>query len=65
MGNCLVVPAGGLSTDVLSDMIRPDTFLVSLIWANNKTRVIWPVAKFAEICAAAGVLLHTDAVHIV
>jgi cysteine desulfurase len=60
---CLAVnPDGMLSSDDLKAAIRPDTALVSLMWANNETGVIWPVAEFARICAEAGVPFHTDAV---
>jgi cysteine desulfurase len=54
-----------LSTDDLKRAIRPDTALVSLMWANNETGVIWPVAEYAKICADAGVQFHTDAVQAV
>jgi len=57
-----VNPDGMLSADDLKASIRPDTALVSLMWANNETGVIWPVAEFAKICADAGVPFHTDAV---
>ncbi len=49
----------------LEDAIRPDTALVSLIWANNETGVIFPIAEASEICHSKGVLLHTDAVQAV
>ena len=56
---------GGLSADALRDSIRPDTALVSLMWANNETGVIWPVGEFAAICAAKAVPFQTDAVQAV
>lgn len=56
---------GGLSYDHLRAAIRPDTALVSLMWANNETGVIWPITEYAAICAAAGVPIHTDAVQAV
>lgn len=56
---------GGLSADDLREAIRPDTALVSLMWANNETGVIWPVPEFAAICVSKGVPLHTDAVQAV
>lgn len=60
---CLSVnPDGMLSASDLKAAIRPDTALVSLMWANNETGVIWPVAEFAKICANAEVPFHTDAV---
>ena len=60
---CLAVDADGMvSTDDLKGAIRPDTAIVSLMWANNETGVIWPVAEFSKICGDAGVPFHTDAV---
>jgi cysteine desulfurase len=53
---------GMLSADVLQSAIRHDTAIVSLMWANNETGVIWPVAEFAAICAVREVPFHTDAV---
>jgi cysteine desulfurase len=57
-----VDPDGLLSPPELESAIRPDTALVSLMWANNETGVIWPVDEFAEVCRRHGVLFHTDAV---
>ena len=45
--------------------IRPETALVSTMWANNETGVLFPVEKIAEICRRKGVLFHTDAVQAV
>jgi cysteine desulfurase len=56
---------GNLFPDDLRAAIRPDTAVVSLMWANNETGVIWPVAEFVEVCAAKGVPFHTDAVQAV
>ena len=42
--------------------LRPDTALVSLMWANNETGVVFPVAEVAALCRSRGVLCHTDAV---
>jgi cysteine desulfurase len=56
---------GMLSASDLESAIRPDTAIVSLMWANNETGVIWPVAEFAKFCEAKGVPFHTDAVQAV
>ena len=45
--------------------IRPDTAIVSVMWANNETGVLFPVEKIAEICRDKRVLFHTDAVQAV
>ena len=42
---------------------KPAT-LVSIMWANNETGVLFPIAKVAEICRAHGAILHTDAVQV-
>jgi cysteine desulfurase len=42
--------------------IRPNTKLVSIMYANNETGVVQPIAALASIAHAAGALFHTDAV---
>jgi cysteine desulfurase len=42
--------------------IRPETFLVSVMLANNEIGTIQPVAEIARLARARGVLVHTDAV---
>ena len=42
---------------------KPAT-LVSIMWANNETGVLFPIEKGAEICRAHGAILHTDAVQV-
>jgi cysteine desulfurase len=46
----------------LEAAITDQTALVSLMWANNETGVLFPVERIAEICRARGVLYHCDAV---
>lgn len=53
---------GKLCLEELESAIRDDTALVSLMWANNETGVIWPIHEIALICNQKGVPLHTDAV---
>lgn len=53
---------GRLDLDQLAAAILPDTALVSLMWANNETGVIFPVAEAALLAKSRGVLFHTDAV---
>ncbi len=53
---------GQLDRAVLSAALaRPGLVLVSLIWANNETGVVLPMAEIAAEVAAAGVPLHVDA----
>ena len=53
---------GHLDLQELSDAIRPDTAVVSVMWANNETGVLFPVREIAGICREKGVFFHTDAV---
>lgn len=46
----------------LDAAITDDVAVVSLMWANNETGVLFPVKEIAEICRAHGVLYHCDAV---
>ncbi len=60
-----VLPDGGLEPGTLNQAIRPDTSIVSLMWANNETGVIWPIDELASICKENGVPFHSDAVQAV
>src|SRR6184192_3371199 len=53
---------GNLDLGELEAAIRPETALVSIMWANNETGVIFPIEKIAEICRQRGALFHSDAV---
>lgn len=46
----------------LEAALRPDTVLVSLMYANNEIGTIQPLAELGALCRARGVPLHTDAV---
>jgi cysteine desulfurase len=46
----------------LEAAITDETAVVSLMWANNETGVLFPVERIAEICRSRGVLYHCDAV---
>ncbi|MBV9009865.1 MAG: IscS subfamily cysteine desulfurase [Verrucomicrobia bacterium] len=54
--------SGRLSARALVDAIRPDTALISIMWANNETGVIFPMQEIAAIAQERGVPLHTDAI---
>jgi cysteine desulfurase len=56
---------GNVDLAELEAAIRPETALVSMMWANNETGVLFPVEKMAEIGHRRGVLFHTDAVQAV
>lgn len=54
---------GIVDGETLRRHIHPDrTALVSIMWANNETGLIFPIPELAEICRENGVLFHTDAV---
>jgi cysteine desulfurase len=53
---------GAVDLAGLEKAIRPDTALVSIMWANNETGVLFPAEKIAKICREKRVLFHTDAV---
>ena len=55
-------PQGLIEPATLQAAIRPNTKLVSIMFANNETGVIQPIAELAAIAHAAGALFHTDAV---
>jgi cysteine desulfurase len=56
---------GRLNLDALKETLTPHTALVSLLWANNETGVLFPVAQIAEITRQRNILFHTDAVQAV
>ena len=53
---------GNVDLAEMERAIRPETAIVSLMWANNETGILFPVEKIAEICREKRVLFHTDAV---
>jgi cysteine desulfurase len=60
-----VDPSGMINLNDLEKAIREDTAIVSLMWANNETGVLFPIEEAAEICRSKGTLFHTDAVQAV
>jgi cysteine desulfurase len=53
---------GNLDLNELERAITPHTAIVSVMWANNETGVLFPVEKIAEIARRKRVLFHTDAI---
>lgn len=51
---------GRLDMDRLRDEVTNDTALVTIMWANNETGVLFPVADIAQICRARKVPFHSD-----
>lgn len=53
---------GNITAAQVKEAIRPDTCLVTVMFANNEIGSILPIAEIGEACRAHGVLFHTDAV---
>ncbi|MBZ4333702.1 cysteine desulfurase family protein [Corallococcus sp. AS-1-12] len=53
---------GRVPLEAVLEALTPDTALCSLMWANNETGVLQPVAEAARACRQRGILFHTDAV---
>lgn len=60
-----VDPHGLISMADLEAAVQPETALVSLMWANNETGVLFPVEEIGRICRSKNVLYHCDAVQAV
>ena len=53
---------GRIDPEQVKAAIRPETGLVSIMFANNEIGTLYPIAEIGAICREAGVLFHTDAV---
>lgn len=53
---------GRLNTEILYKNMSENTALISLMWANNETGVIFPMEEVVQKASEKGILLHTDAV---
>uniref|UniRef100_UPI003A88F8DA aminotransferase class V-fold PLP-dependent enzyme n=3 Tax=Helicobacteraceae TaxID=72293 RepID=UPI003A88F8DA len=53
---------GTLDASAVENAITDKTALVSVMWANNETGIIFPIQEIGAICKKKGVLFHTDAV---
>ena len=59
----LSVDRGGLlDLDELAQALSSETALVSIMWANNETGVLFPLDQIAQMVKSSGAVLHTDAV---
>ena len=56
---------GTLDMEYLRQHLSDDTALVSIMWANNESGVIFPIAEIAELLRGKGIVFHTDAVQAV
>ena len=60
-----LLPVGAIGTitaQQVKSVLRADTCLVTVMYANNEIGSILPIAEIGEVCREAGVLFHTDAV---
>ena len=56
---------GQIDLEALRDALKGGTpAIVSLMWANNETGVVFPMEKIVEIAKEAGAIIHTDAVQV-
>lgn len=60
-----VHPDGLITAEEVGAAIRPDTALVTVMFANNEVGTILPIAEIGAICREKGVIFHTDAVQAV
>lgn len=51
-----------IDISAIKDAITPETALISVMWANNETGVIFPIKEIGELCKERDILFHTDAV---
>ena len=56
---------GIVRVEELQSMLREDTCLVSVMYANNEIGTIQPIREIGELCSQRGILFHTDAVQAV
>ena len=57
-----IPPDGVVTAQQVKEALRPDTCLVSVMFANNEIGTVQLVAEIGAVCREAGVLFHTDAV---
>jgi cysteine desulfurase len=52
---------GVIEVNTLKDFITDETALITVMWANNETGMLFPVKEVGEICKEQGILFHSDA----
>lgn len=57
-----VHPDGLIGAEEVAKAIRPDTALVTVMYANNEVGTVLPIREIGAVCRAKGVCFHTDAV---
>ncbi len=56
---------GRFNMSQYKEALRKDTALVSVMWGNNETGTVFPIAEIARLAKAHGALFHTDAVQVI
>ncbi|MFH1756036.1 MAG: cysteine desulfurase family protein [Candidatus Latescibacterota bacterium] len=56
--------AGRVEISAVQEAIRDDTFLLTIMWANNETGVLQKIEKIGELARDRGIVFHTDAVQV-
>lgn len=56
---------GFVTAEQVEKAIRPDTIMVSVMFANNEIGSVEPIAEIGEVCKKHGIIFHTDAVQAV
>ena len=56
---------GMVTAAQVSEAIRPETILVSIMFGNNEVGTVMPIKRIGEVCREKGVFFHTDAVQAV
>ncbi|MDD3813723.1 MAG: cysteine desulfurase NifS [Desulfocapsaceae bacterium] len=65
LSRLMVDSDGTLDLQKYEEALADDTAIVSIMWANNETGVIFPIAEMARMARERGILFHTDAVQAV
>ena len=55
------LPDGRVTAEMVAAAIRPDTVLVSIMYANNEIGTVNPIREIGQLCHEKGVIFHTDA----
>jgi len=53
---------GGINPQDIEDAVTDKTILISMMWANNETGMIFPIERISSFAKEKGILFHTDAV---
>ncbi|HEY9786008.1 MAG TPA: cysteine desulfurase family protein [Candidatus Obscuribacterales bacterium] len=62
--NIHVDDSGLINIDELTELIKPETSIISLMWANNEVGTVQPVEKIAAIASERKIFFHSDAIQV-